>query len=1238
MYVVKDECGLKKQQLLAYVRKNDSDGFKQEFANILEQGCVNAEILSLGAAVYCQLGEIEKADKLCHMAIEYDASCKIAFIIAVKVLLYRGEFEKVIKKSEQYLNDDRLSLSEAEKEELENARQHAFQKLARPYISFEESIQRMCLENIAKMSIDDIYQIAVNAYNAGEGKRAYVYIQHLLPKHQARFYFLAGLILYRYQIAKESSETAIRYFEMVRQLNYDGLNVQDRLKCNQALRTLYWKMGDAARAYYYAIEASEAASDLPQKRFDFSSALFTANHLEALDASDIFSLHRLYETLLKDIKPLPTFEKQHKKIRIGYFSPDFRYHPVAFFIMGLIKQYDRQIFTVYCYSNSEKQDAVTADIRQSVDVWRDVHKLSAKEAARQIQADEIDILVELAGHTAGNGMDVLAYRPAPIQICGIGYISTTGLSCVDYFITDPFCTTTEQEKLFIEKPLYLEHTHFCYTPSSNAPLCSHEVCADERPIVFGCFNKAKKISDTSLRCWKEILSLVENSKLLLKAGEYDDDFGRKLMIEKLERAGIAMEQVILEGASEDYLERYNSVDIALDTYPCGGGTTTFEALYMGVPVITLVGERHVARFGYSILKNLGIDAWIAFSVEEYIEKAVALAKDRQQLDKWHQTLREKLQKSVLMDTKAYTSTIELQYLRIYYERVPLEERIQLFSQAVKFGNFFIKNEQYTEALQCAKIMLAIDGKNPAALLMAAGAYLNLGAIPESMKKLQMLLEDQPTHIEGLTILAHCYKKAQQYVTARNVLEKAFQIVKNEQFQHYKSGEICSLLGSVQSMLGNRSAMQYFMLSSEVEAEMNKKIQDYSNALFAAHYQDELTNEELYQLHCGYNKFFAAVQPYPLRFASHKRLRIAYVSADLHYHPVAYYALCMAEYHDTERFELYYYHAGRENDVITERFKQRADVWRDISALQDAEAAQLIYQDEIDVLIDLSGHTAHNRLGIFAYRPAALQISGIGYFHSTGLQMMDYLLSDSFCDPPEEQAVYFSERILYLPHTHWCYQPLAEMPSVGEAPCLKNGYITFGSFNNFSKTTDTMLKVWRDILLKLPQSRLILKSRLFSSAEGLAYTKVRLQRLEVPVERIEFRPANGNYLNEYNDIDICLDTFPYQGGATTCEALYMGVPVVVLIGKRHGSRFGKSILNNIGCSELLADTLEEYKSKAMLLAQDIYRIERYRKELRSKMEQSALMNPVQYMKNFEEAVLLAWKRKCIMENAAVGNLE
>ena len=350
----------------------------------------------------------------------------------------------------------------------------------------------------------------------------------------------------------------------------------------------------------------------------------------------------------------------------------------------------------------------------------------------------------------------------------------------------------------------------------------------------------------------------------------------------------------------------------------------------------------------------------------------------------------------------------------------------------------------------------------------------------------------------------------------------------------------------------------------------------------------------------------------------RKLRIGYISPDFRLHAAAYFFMPLVRDFDAASFEVTCYARGK-RDRVTSLFRQKGVRWKDVSRLSARDAARLIERDGIDILVDLAGHTQGSGLPVLARRPAPVQLTAIGYMATTGLRAVDYFLSDIYCSPWDMGARGFSEKVLRMPHSHLCYAPvLRDMPkSGGEAPFVRNGCIKFGSFNNFSKVSDDMLALWRGVLERMKGARLVVKSKICSIAAGRKIVKERLQRFGIPLAQVELRPYSPDYLEQYADIDIALDTFPYTGGVTTCEALYMGVPVITKAGGTHGSRFSTSILENAGLSQLVARGDMEYVRKAVELADSPDILRRLHRDLRAHVEASPLMDAKGYMKDLED---------------------
>jgi predicted O-linked N-acetylglucosamine transferase (SPINDLY family) len=348
----------------------------------------------------------------------------------------------------------------------------------------------------------------------------------------------------------------------------------------------------------------------------------------------------------------------------------------------------------------------------------------------------------------------------------------------------------------------------------------------------------------------------------------------------------------------------------------------------------------------------------------------------------------------------------------------------------------------------------------------------------------------------------------------------------------------------------------------------------------------------------------------------KRLRIGYVSSDLRQHPVGFFFAPVVTHHDKQAFELICYAAVRRPDALTAQFRACADRWHEVTGLNDAELAEQIRADGIDILVDLSGHTRGHRLLVFARKPAPIQVTAGGHYDTTGMTAIDYLISDRFHTPAGDER-YFSEALTRLPHDYICYGPPDYAPAVAPLPLARQGHVTFGCYNNLAKINERVVALWAKILKVLPGSRLRLQTRELGDASTCARYRALFKDEGVAAGRIELQghAPHEQLLAAYAEIDIALDPFPYSGGLTTCEALWMGVPVVTLSGQGFCGRHSTSHLANVGLSELVTTTPEQYAAIAVALAQDPERAA------------SPLCDATRYTRDLEAAYREMWKRYC-----------
>jgi protein O-GlcNAc transferase len=355
----------------------------------------------------------------------------------------------------------------------------------------------------------------------------------------------------------------------------------------------------------------------------------------------------------------------------------------------------------------------------------------------------------------------------------------------------------------------------------------------------------------------------------------------------------------------------------------------------------------------------------------------------------------------------------------------------------------------------------------------------------------------------------------------------------------------------------------------------------------------------------------------------RRLRVGFVSGDFRTHSVARFFEPIAGGHDRDEFHYFSYHNFPDHDEVTERFRGYAHQWRDVWRLNDDALIERIRSDRIDVLLDLAGHTAFNRLEVFARRAAPVQVTYLGFPGSTGLPMMDYRITDASTDPIPAADAWHTEKLLHLQRPQWCYRPFAARPVVDALPARSSGFVTFGSFNSLSKISATTIECWGKILGALPRSRLRL-TRIRSPQRAADIISI-LEQSGIEPARIDCLPYELEVPVEspFTGVDIALDSYPYNGVTTTCESLFSGVPVISLHGAHGASRSGLSILDAMGLRDLVASTPAQYTQIAVGLARDLPRLEQLRSSLQAIFERSALRDENSFASAFEAQLRAAW---------------
>ncbi|MHC4743855.1 MAG: O-linked N-acetylglucosamine transferase, SPINDLY family protein [Planctomycetota bacterium] len=417
-----------------------------------------------------------------------------------------------------------------------------------------------------------------------------------------------------------------------------------------------------------------ALSGMPDNAQARSNYLLRLHQMPQLDRRMLFDEHKQWGWLHAPTNLAATNHQNDpqpdRKLRIGYVSPDFRRHSISYFFEPLLDGHNRRDVEVYGYGNVEFPDQITERLAGKFDCYRDIRDMDDDAAAQLIRRDKIDILVDLAGHVGDNRLLVLARRPAPIQVTYLGYPDTTGVEAIDYRFTDALADPPElgAQGFCTEELLYLGDGFLCYRPPDFAPPISSLQAEKEGYVTFGSFNNNCKINDTTIHLWAGVMRSCADSRLLLKLKGGDDPCIGGRYLERFEKAGIVRGRIEIHGwkPPAEHMQTYHRMDIALDTYPYHGTTTTCEALWMGVPTVSLVGQCHASRTGLSILTRVGLEFFAARTPEEYVAKAIALAGNVPALAQIRRTMRARIATSGLCYSKGFAARVEAACRRMWH--------------------------------------------------------------------------------------------------------------------------------------------------------------------------------------------------------------------------------------------------------------------------------------------------------------------------------------------------------------------------------------------------------------------------------------------------------------------------------------------------------------------------------------------------------------------------------------------
>ncbi|MEI7535864.1 MAG: tetratricopeptide repeat protein [Comamonadaceae bacterium] len=542
------------------------------------------------------------------------------------------------------------------------------------------------------------------------------------------------------------------------------------------------------------------------------------------------------------------------------------------------------------------------------------------------------------------------------------------------------------------------------------------------------------------------------------------------------------------------------------------------------------------------------------------------------------------------------------------------------------GNALVALGRGTDALVAYRLAIALKPDFVDAEVALGAALDDLRQFDAAAASYRRALAMQPDYAQVHSNLGNTLKELGQFRDAAASYRRSLEIDPSYAQGHNNLGNVLKDLGQ----LGEAEACYRRAL------HLNPGYAEaHSNLLFLLNYSDEkdpsLLLSEARQYGEALTRQARAATINRNNREPDRCLRIGFVSGDFRSHPVAYFfeaVLTALAAQTSGRLELFCYHNHSAVDEVTERIKSLCHGWRSVVSLSDERLARGISDDRIDILIDLAGHTAHNRLPLFAWKPAPVQLSWLGYFATTGVATIDYLIADPLT-LPESEEVNFTEKIWRLPQTRLCFSAPDVDVEVNALPALSNGWLTFGCFNNLTKMNDSVVTLWAQVLASVPGSRLFLKSPQFSEASVQQEVVERFAACGVDRSRMimEGLSSRAAYLKTYQRVDVALDPFPYTGGTTTCDALWMGVPVLTLAGERLLSRQGVGLMTNAGLPEWVARNAEDYVAHAASHASDLKALALLRSRLRQRVLASPLFDATLFAHHFELALREMWRQCC-----------
>jgi protein O-GlcNAc transferase len=777
--------------------------------------------------------------------------------------------------------------------------------------------------------------------------------------------------------------------------------------------------------------------------------------------------------------------------------------------------------------------------------------------------------------------------------------------------------------------------------------------------------RAEKREDKAETPRDEALRLIDEGNLIEEAGQLDEalrcydvaiekapDFARAYM----NRGNILLAQ----GNAEDALHAYQT---ALELEP-----DYAAAHYNLANAYTRLDKNHLAKNAYEKAIELKSD---------FADAHVALGCVLEDLGQFNGAITSYRRALALHPEYA---EVHCNLGNVFREIGELDHAIASYRKALLIDPDFAEahlnlgitlsiQDQSEQAIACYRRALELRPTNANAHFALGLALKNRGQLELALFSLSKSVELNRDHIEAYINLADTLRDTGQSDRAIATYRKALEINPSHAIAHSNLGNALLDIGNypeamasyhraieldpnfaaafsnLGSVLKDIGAMSDALANTRRALELAPELTTTrSNLIFISNYLENHSSEEVLQEAKVFGQVVAENAKRSIAWKNlpdpGRLLRIAFVSGDLRDHPVGHFiegVLNALKTNVSDSLEIFAYQTSVSHDLVSQRIKACCKGWHSVVGLSDEVFAQKVQSDRIDILIDLSGHTAHNRLPLFAWKPAPIQATWLGYLGTTGVSAIDYLIADERTFPESEEHN-FTEKILRLPETYICFTPPTANTSVSELPALENGYVTFGCFNNLSKINDQVVAVWSHILQAVPNSRLFLKSKQFSDPAIQQSMRDRFAALHIDPLRLILRShvARSDYLVPYQEVDIALDPFPYPGITTTVESLWMGVPILTLEGRSFISRQGVGLAMNVGLEGWIARDQDHYVELAIKHTDDLNELRLLRANLRTRLANSPILDSQRFAAHFSTAMRDIWQRWCSSRDSLCSN--